>query len=272
MDKGLILVTGGTGTLGTLVVERLRHAQIPIRVLSRRDRPGDEGTEYVRGDLTTGEGVRTAAEGVERVIHCAGNAKGDEQMTAKLTRAASAAGVRHILFISVVGADRVPVESPIDRTMFGYFAAKRNAERVVENSGLPWTTLRATQFYELILLVAKAMAKLPVIPVPSGFRFQPVAANEVAGRLVELALGAPAGLAPDFAGPKIYPTKDLVSSYLRATGRRRPMIPLGLPGGAARAIRNGANLAPDFAVGQQTWEDFLTRSAEPNAQVMAHGV
>jgi len=129
------------------------------------------------------------------------------------------------------------VVSGIDRTLFGYFGAKLAAERVVADSGLPWTTLRAAQFHDLLLTVAQQMAKLPVIPVPAGFRFQPVDAGEVADRLVELALGSPAGLVPDIAGPRIYPMADLVRSYLRAVGKRRPLLPVRLPGKAAAAVR-----------------------------------
>jgi uncharacterized protein YbjT (DUF2867 family) len=122
---------------------------------------------------------------------------------------------------------------------------------------VPWTTLRATQFYDLLLLVAQQMSRLPVIPLPSGFRFQPVDAGEVAARLVELALGTPAGLVPDIAGPKIYSTAELLREYLRASHRHRLTIPVWLPGKGARAIRAGANLAPERAVGQRTWEKFL---------------
>jgi uncharacterized protein YbjT (DUF2867 family) len=92
---------------------------------------------------------------------------------------------------------------------------------------------------------------------PSGFRFQPVDAGEVADRLVELAFGTPAGLVPDMAGPRVYEMSELVRGYLRANHRRRPIIPVWLPGKAARAFRAGANLAPDRAVGRRTWEDFL---------------
>jgi uncharacterized protein YbjT (DUF2867 family) len=157
----------------------------------------------------------------------------------------------------VVGADRVPQDSGLDRAMFGYFGSKLDAEQAVAGSGLPWTTLRATQFHELWLTVARALAKLPVIPVATGVRFQPVAADEVAARLAELALGAPAGLAPDIAGPRVYPMADLVRGYLRAAGKRRPLLPLRLPGKAAAAVRAGANLAPERATGLLTWEDFL---------------
>jgi uncharacterized protein YbjT (DUF2867 family) len=107
------------------------------------------------------------------------------------------------------------------------------------------------------LLVAQQMAKLPVIPVPAGFRFQPVDTSEVAARLVELALGAPAGLVPDIAGPRVYAMAELVRSYLRAVHRQRPLVPIWLPGAAAAAVRAGANLAPERAVGRRSWEDFL---------------
>jgi uncharacterized protein YbjT (DUF2867 family) len=78
-------------------------------------------------------------------------------------------------------------------------------ERAVEQSGIGWTTLRATQFHDLILMVARALAKLPVIPAPTGSRFQPVNATEVAEQMAELALGEPSGLVPDLAGPKSTP-------------------------------------------------------------------
>jgi uncharacterized protein YbjT (DUF2867 family) len=141
--------------------------------------------------------------------------------------------------------------------MFGYFAAKRAAEKVVEESGLPWTTLRATQFHDLVLTVARQMAKLPVIPVPAGFRFQPVDTGDVAARLVELSLDKPAGMVPDLAGPRVYPMADLVRGYLRATHRRRALVPVPVPGAAARAIRAGATLGVDPTIGPRTWEDFL---------------
>jgi uncharacterized protein YbjT (DUF2867 family) len=253
----VILVTGGTGTLGRQVVPRLQDAGGKVRVLSRRGRAAGDGIEYVIGDLATGEGIQAATGGAEIILHCAGSSKGDEVKTLNLARAAALAGARHLVNISVVGADRIPVVSGIDRAMFGYFASKLAAERVVADSGLPWTTLRATQFYDLQLKVAQQLTKLPVIPVPAGFRFQPVDTGEVAARLVELALGAPAGLVPDLAGPRVYPMADLLRGYLRARRQHRLIAAIRLPGQAARAVRAGANLAPERAVGHRTWEDFL---------------
>jgi uncharacterized protein YbjT (DUF2867 family) len=264
----MFLVTGGTGTLGRLVVPHLVQAGGKVRVLSRHPRSATgegaaEGIEFMVGDLDTGQGIDAAVAGAGVIVHCAGGRKGDGDKARTLVRAASraegleGAGAPHLVNISVTGADRVPQDGRLDRTMFGYFGMKLDAEQVIAGSGLPWTTLRATQFYDLLLMVARAMARLPVIPAPSGVRFQPVDAGEVAARLAELALGPPSGLVPDLAGPRIYPMAELVRGYLRAAGKRRPVVPVPLPGRAARAVRDGANLAPERAVGRRTWEEFL---------------
>ena len=252
------LVTGGTGTLGRLVVPRLHDAGYDVRVLSRQSHDGPEGIEMVTGDLATGEGIDAAVEGAEIIVHLAGDKKGDEDKAQNLVRAASRNGTQHLLYISVVGADRIPVTSQIDRAMFGYFASKRAAEQIVADSGLPWTTLRATQFHESMLLLVQQMAKLPVIPAPAGWRFQPIGGGEVADRLTELALDTPSGLVPHMGGPRVYEMTELVRSYLRARGKHRLILPVWTPGNAARVFRSGANLTPDRAVGRRTWEDFLS--------------
>jgi uncharacterized protein YbjT (DUF2867 family) len=251
------LVTGGTGTIGRLVVPRLQDAGCDVRVLSRQGRDGKGDVEFLTGDLASGVGVRAAVQGADIIVHCAGTMKGDEDNARRLVEAASGAGTRHLVYISVVGADRIPISSGIDRAMFGYFESKLGAERVIANSGLPWTTLRVTQLHESMLRLVQQLAKLPVVLVPAGWRFQPIEADEVADRLVELASGTASGLVPDLAGPRVYDMADLVRTYLRTTGRHRLILPVWLPGAANRSVRAGANLAPDRAVGRRTWEDFL---------------
>jgi uncharacterized protein YbjT (DUF2867 family) len=253
-----ILVTGGTGTLGRHVVRRLRDADCDVRVLSRRSHAANDGIQFLTGDLATGEGIEPAVDGVAAIVHCAGSNKGDAELTRNLVRAASSQpGLPHLVYISVVGADRIPMVSRVDRAMFGYFESKLETERVVADSGLPWTTLRATQFHDLILAVARQLAKLPVIPIPAGFRVQPIDADEVAARLVELTLGEPAGRVPSMGGPKVYGAVELLYGYLRAAKRRRLIVPVSLPGKAARVFQAGANLAPEQAVGHRSWEEFL---------------
>lgn len=256
-----ILVTGGTGTLGRLIIARLRDAGRTVRVLSRSAHDDTDGVEFVTGDVSTGEGLDAAVRGIDIIVHCAGSSRGDEAKALNLVQAASRAGTPHVVYISVVGAERVQVVSSLDRAMFGYFASKRAAEQVIADSGLPFTTLRATQFHDLSLLAVRQIAKMPVIPSPSHTRFQPVEADEVAARLVELALGEPAGLVDDMGGPRVYTMTELIRSYLAATGRRRPIMQLRMPGKGAASLRAGANLTPEHAVGRRTWEDFLAAHA-----------
>jgi uncharacterized protein YbjT (DUF2867 family) len=244
-----ILVTGGTGLLGGHVVPLLRSAGREVRVLSRHPREATDGVEYVACDLLEGTGIETAVAGVSTILHLAGGPKGDDKATATLVRAAKKAGIRHIVYISVIGCDAVPL---------GYFKAKHGAERAIAESGIPWTTLRAAQFHDLVLDVVSKMAKMPVIPVPGGLRFQPVDSREVAQRLVELTLDKPAGRVADLAGPTVYGMKELARSYLRAAGKHRLTMPVRMPGKAGRAYRAGDNLTlRGGAVGTRTWEDFL---------------
>ncbi|WP_243772656.1 SDR family oxidoreductase [Actinomadura barringtoniae] len=245
----MILVTGGTGTLGSHVVPLLLESGHEVRILSRTARPAKNGVEYVTGDLLKDEGTDAAVAGAEIVLHLAGSAKGDDVATGNLARAAAKAGVRHLVYISVIGADTMPI---------GYFKAKRGAEEAVTESGVPWTTLRAAQFNDLVLKTVRGMAKMPVIPAPKELRFQPVDSRDVAARLVELTLGEPAGLVPDLTGPQVYGIRELMRGYLKATGKHRPFMPFRIPGKIGRAYRNADNLTLKGAdTGKRTWEDFL---------------
>ncbi|MFI7025979.1 SDR family oxidoreductase [Micromonospora sp. NPDC049900] len=243
-----ILVTGGTGTLGRLVTPLLRDAGRPVRVLSRRGGRAAHGIEQVRADLSTGEGVQRAVRGVDTVLHLAGGAKGDDVLARNLVDAARQADVRHLVLVSVVGADRLPL---------AWMRTKLHAEEAIGGCGLPWTVLRAAQLHDLVLSMAQKLTALPVVPLP-GLRLQPVDGREVAARLAELTLGTPAGLVPDIVGPQVHTTGELIRGYLRASGKRRFTLPVRLPGEAGRAYRDGANLTLHGAsVGTRTWEAFL---------------
>ncbi|MET8777523.1 SDR family oxidoreductase [Nocardia sp. NPDC004654] len=242
-----ILVTGGTGTLGKHVVPLLRAAGRDVRVLSRAPRPAAAGIEYVTGDLLTGAGITAAVAGVDTILHLAGGPKGDDVATHNLVQAAQ--GVRHLVYIGVIAAEELPL---------GYFRAKYEAEQAVIGSGVPYTVLRAAQFHDLALKTVRAMAKLPVVPAPGGLRWQSVDSREVAARLVDLTLDEPAGRVADLAGPEVRTLSDMIRDYLRATGKRRALLPVRVPGKVGRLYRAGANLNLDTAEqGKRTWAEFL---------------
>ncbi|MER8009163.1 SDR family oxidoreductase [Streptomyces sp. NPDC094149] len=243
-----ILVTGGTGTLGRLVTERLRADGHDVRVLSRRTPP------YAVDLREGGAGLDAAVDGVDTIVHCASTQTGgDEKAAANLIAAARRAGVGHLVYISIVGVDRVP---------FPYYRTKLAVERAVEESGLGWTVLRATQFHDLPVMLFRTLARLPVLLLPARVADQPIEVAEVADRLAELAQGEPAGRVEDMGGPQIRTLESLARSYLKATGRRRAVLSVPLFGKAYRAFREGGHLSSEHAVGKGTFEEYLARLQE----------
>ncbi|MFC4053500.1 SDR family oxidoreductase [Actinomadura syzygii] len=256
-----ILVTGGTGTLGRQVVPLLRNAGRDLRVLTRHPRESADGVDYVTGDLSKDEGVRAAVEGASVVLHLAGGAKGDDVVARNLVRAAKAADVEHLVLISVTAADRIPVK---------WMKTQNEVEKIVMESGVPWTILRAAQFHDLVLKVVRTLTKSPVVPVPRGVRMQPVDARDVAERLAELTLGAPAGRVPDVVGPRVYGMDELLRTYLRASGKRRALPTIPIPGNVGRVYRAGDNLVLEGAdQGTHAWEEFLTENVTRPAKAPA---
>jgi uncharacterized protein YbjT (DUF2867 family) len=244
-----VLVTGGTGRLGRSVVALLVGAGREVRVLARRQRDTQPQVTFCTGDLRRGEGIDAAVRGAGVIIHCATSTKGDAEATGNLVTAAARVGSPHFVQPSIVGIDAM--------VAWGYVKAKLEVERIVADSGLPWTILRVTQFYSYCLENSRKLAKVPLVaPVPRGFRVQPVDSREVAARLVELALNAPAGRVPDMSGPAISSWEDLFRSYLAATRQRRWVVPVPVPG--SKAVRNGALLPPPgHTEGIRTWDQFL---------------
>jgi len=245
-----ILVTGGTGTLGRLVTERLRADGHEVRVLSRHAQP------YAVDLREGGSGLEAAVAGADAIVHCATSPRGgDEEAAARLIEAARRADVPHLVYISIVGVDAVP---------FGYYRTKRAVEKQVEESGLGWTILRTTQFHDLVARVLDGLARLPVLLLPAGVSDQPIEAAEVAERLAGLAAGAPAGRVEDMGGPEVRTFRSLARAHLRAAGKSRALLDVRLAGKAYRAFREGHHLTPGHAVGKGTFEDFLkARSGNP---------
>ena len=246
-----ILVTGGTGSLGSRVVERLRDAGREVKVLSRG---GSKGT--VRGDLMTGGGIEGAVAGMDTIVHCASSPtrtrRTDVAGTQRLLQAAHRAGVAHFVFISIVGVDKNP--------HFPYYRAKLEVEKLVQRSPVPWTILRATQFHEFVMTQIRFLDRLPILFVPRGFLVQPIDIGEVSGRLAELALAPATGRVTDIGGPEVWTYKGLASTL---PGRRKRILEVPVPGKTARAFRDGVHITPEHGYGKVTWEEYLRWRDQP---------
>jgi uncharacterized protein YbjT (DUF2867 family) len=245
-----VLITGATGTLGRHVVAEAAAAGHQVRALSRKNRTGRHGVRWYRGDLRTGTGLDAAADGAEVIVHCATQPTGGKDVVsaANLIDAARRAGVAHIVYISIVGVDRIPLP---------YYAAKLRVEQALAAAGIGHTVLRATQFHDLITAIFKAQRLSPVLWALRGVSFQPIDTRDVAPRLVALVDAEPAGRVADIGGPAVHPHADLARVYLAARGGRRPVVALALPGRLVDGFRSGANLAPDHPVGAISYQQHL---------------
>lgn len=241
----IILVTGGTSGPGRPTVERLRAAGHDVRVLSRR---AGAGTHV--GDLATGAGLAEALAGVETVVHLASNLQRDLPDTERLLGLAREAGVRHLVFLSIVGVDRIP---------YGYYVDKVASERAIAASGIPFTILRATQFHSFPLTVLRMTGGHVFV---KGVSIQPIGVDDVGARLAELATGEPQGRVADLGGPEILDATDVLHR-LQAAGRAsRFVVSITIPGKAFRGFRAGHHLAGLPGAGRQTFDAWLASGAE----------
>jgi uncharacterized protein YbjT (DUF2867 family) len=242
-----VLVTGGTGRLGRALVARLVAEGRPVRTASRG--PGQAGVEHVRADLRTGEGLAAAVDGVDVVVHCAtANGRADVTLAENLVAAAAQARRPHVVYVSIVGVDRIP---------HPYYRAKLAVEELLARSGLPWTVLRTTQFHDFVAQFFDLQRRSPVFAVLGGVSVQPVDVREVAARLADLAAGPPAGRVEDLGGPEVWSLRELADLYAQARGLRRAVLPVPLPGAVMRGFREGRHLAREHAGGRLTFAGHL---------------
>ncbi len=247
-----VLVTGGTGTLGRHVVSRLRQSGHRATIISRHPRGH---VDAVAGDLTTGAGLQRAIAGIDSVVHAATTAReslsgaGDVKATRRLIEAARQAGVKHFVYVSIVG---------IDRVAYPYYRTKLACEALVRDGGVPWSILRATQFHELMEVFLRRFSRVPrLLAAPRRWRFQPVDSDDVARRLVGVVLGEPAEILPDFGGPDILDFDAIARAWLVARKDARKLVNLPLPFAFSRQFADGLLLCPDHRDGKTTFEQYL---------------
>ncbi|GGK96979.1 SDR family oxidoreductase [Deinococcus radiotolerans] len=244
-----ILVTGGSGVLGRALLPTL-EGRADVRVLSRH---ADPRPTYRQGDLSSGAGLADALRGVSTVIHAASQPsrpQADVDMTGVLLAAAREAGVRHLVYVSIVGCDQVRA--------FPYYRAKTQVEALIAGSGVPCTVVRATQFHEFVAFMLSRLTRAPLLPLP-GLPLQPVDVYAAAQQIAQVALGAPQGRAPDIVGPQVLPLPELARTWADATGARTRVL-------AVPAARRFTPLTrSDLSGVGRTWAEWLAQEAtRPN--------
>jgi uncharacterized protein YbjT (DUF2867 family) len=244
-----VLVTGGTGPLGQRLSEPLRAAGHSVRLMSRRG----TGPGGVRADLATGRDLGTAMGGAQLIVHAASDARGDPWQvdvagTRRLVEAADRDRLRHLVYVSIVGVDRIP---------YGYYRAKFAAEQVLLASGLPVTLLRITQFHSFVETLLSTARRGPVLPVPMGWRVQPVDVGEAAAHVAEVLDRPPAGGVVEFGGPQEVSAVELARAWAEARAPGTHVVGTPVPGKLSAAFRDGAALPSGGGVGRLTYAEHL---------------
>ncbi|WP_417235219.1 SDR family oxidoreductase [Arthrobacter sp.] len=239
-----ILVTGAAGQLGAPTLAALRAAGKEAAGTSSSGRRGLRAA-----DLFTGQGVDEALRGVDTIVHCAQTSgQKDLRLVRNLTAAAQRAGVGHLVLISIVGIEDIPMP---------YYNQRLDIEKIATASGVPVTIQRATQFHTLLDQLFSAQRRLPAVFAPAA-RFQSIAVPEVAQRLADLAAGDPRGRVDDIGGPERLDVGEMYRQWRAAGGGHRPSVRIRLPFlRAFKGLDAGANLVPGKPFGRQTFGGYL---------------
>ncbi|MBR1123351.1 NAD(P)H-binding protein [Bradyrhizobium lablabi] len=259
----LVLVTGGTGHLGQDLVDRLVRGGHQVRIFARSQKSRAD-VEWAMGDLATGEGLAHALRGVHTVIHAATHSpiarRGgirpvdffrspsdvDAEGTQRLLDLCHQAQVQHFLHVSIVG---------LDEASLPYGRLKLAAERMVRESGLSWSIVRAMPFYYLLESMLAGLVWLPVWPVPRTV-CNPVDTSDVADYLVHCAFDRGCGVREEIGGPEDLSLVEFARQYQEARGMHRTIMPVHLSDKAAR----GMGFVVSRGVrGTLSWKDWLQR-------------
>jgi uncharacterized protein YbjT (DUF2867 family) len=208
-----IVVIGGTGLIGSKT----------IPILRQRGHEAIAAAPNTGVNTITGQGLKEVMVGTEVVIDLANAPSWEDKAVleffetsgSNLLDAETAAGIRHHVAVSIVGTDRTPDN--------GYFRAKVAQERLIEKSGIPYTIIRSTQFMELLPNIATSAAEGSTVRVSPGL-FQPIAADDVAAAVADVALAAPRNGIVEIAGPERAPFDEIVARYLKAIGDPRTVV------------------------------------------------
>jgi len=248
-----ILVIGGTGNLGSKVVKQLR-------VLNHDAVAGSPSTGV---DSYTGAGLAEAMKGTDVVIDLSNSAVYDEQSSVdffkkignNLIAAGIDAGIKHQVTISIVGSDRMP--------NLGYLKGKLIQEEIVKNSGLPYTIIRSTQFFEFVPFLIAAATQGDVVYAPA-VDFQPIAVEDAASLVVKYALGQPLNGTVEIAGPERKPKSDFIEDYIGSADPSKKVIATGKNEYfGAEVPKDGLVPLGKVTLGNTRFSDWLSSQALP---------
>lgn len=254
--KKKLLVTGGSGTLGSEIIRKaLEDNLYEVSTISTSPEKHifPENCRVFKADLVTGEGLKDALNGIQLIIHCASSVNDPQHVdydgTANLIAAADKSVLENLVYVSIVG---------IDDTDHPYYVMKLKVEQLIAGSGVPFSILRATQFHEYVVDFIKSLtATDKEIKVPTGLKFQTIAVPELAEIFLRMLSSKATGEIAYIGGPEVKGLEDMTAGYLTAIRSQQEILLVEASQPREFRFRTGANLVPYAKYGLITWARFL---------------
>lgn len=261
-----ILVTGGTGVLGKAVSKIFLDKQIDFIVGSRNqdtknynndNTASNVNVKWVRMDLTKNDGLnKFIPDDIDTILHLASiptqkidGQPGDIVLARNLLNSIPKKNIKHFIYCSIVGIDKIP---------FAYYQGKLECERLIKESDIPYTILRATQFHDFIDAIISKMVSLPIGIVPKALKVQPIQVEAVAMELVKINEGSPLNRTYDIGGPKTYDFGEITTSLLQARNQQKLVLNFPVIGKVMRTFTDGYNTCDSVSSNSNTWEEYLS--------------
>ena len=252
-----VLVTGGSGLLGTEVVKELHYHNFEPIVLSfQKSQNAHPNVDTLFADLTDKESLLDLPNEFDVIIHCASNPlnsfKVDVEGTINLLKYFNKSTPPHIIYISIVG---------VDSSEWPYYQNKYKVENIIQNSGYPWTICRITQFHDFVLkhIIQPLENNIDsIFRIPKGLVFQSIDKRDAAMSIVDSIKGETKNSILIFGGPEIQDLKSLVKEYFSIKTRRPVSIEeFDSDNEFYRIFTTGINLCPEYRIGTRKWNQFI---------------
>jgi uncharacterized protein YbjT (DUF2867 family) len=245
-----VLVTGATGQLGLALLKQLKDTDYQIKITSR-NKPENVNFDWVYSDFLTGEGFEEAINDIDVVIHTATSPRKNSDIidVSGLKKFLDLSqDIKHFIYPSIVGIEDIPMK---------YYRNKYQAEYLLNNSSVPHSTVRSTQFHSFVenLFLTKPLLKRYL--VPGDIKFQSVDVEDFAAHLIQMINVGPQGKTADFGGPEILTLREMAKMKIKVNNESNKVVTFSFPGKLYRALVEGKNTNEHQKAGKITFGEFL---------------
>lgn len=251
-----VLITGGTGTLGQEITKQLLEKGHVVNILTSKENPEIAFfTNIIQGDLTDASSLKAAVENSDIIIHCASNPRNaqtvDIEGTKNLLSLLDSSTCKHFIYVSIAG---------VDKSDYPYYQTKYAVEKLIQESGIPYSILRASQFHDLVLYRIIQVFDQGIgkpIQIPANMQFQSIDKTDAASAIVKIVDGQPIYNITTIGGPQVLSLETMIQTYFSQLSRNEEIEYIEPSMAFHQVFTTGINLCPENSVDGIRWEEYL---------------